>query len=59
MMVTQIDSPDRLYLQYADQDSSSSNADYIRNLLQQLEVLCSKLPEDAPKYEKLDTVKPG
>ena len=59
MTVTQIDAPDRLYLQLDEQESSAPCAKYRNQLLQDLENLSFKLQEDAPQYPKLKVVRPG
>ena len=59
MTVTQIDTPDRLYLQLDEQESSLPCAKYRNQLLQELENLSFKLQEDAPQYPKLNVVRPG
>ena len=59
MAVTQIDTPDRLYLQLDEQESSTPCAKYRNQLLQELENLSFKLQEDAPEYPKLKVVRPG
>ena len=59
MTVTQIDTPDRLYLQLDEQESGAPRAENRNQLLKELENLSFVLQEDAPQYPKLEVVRPG